>query len=150
MGLAARRDEPCDVFVMQPGIRVCVHRSKFEDREGLHHLPDSHLSEQDRATGSRLHQRGDEQEERGEHHEERQAADDVQPALDRVMDLSLRFTRAQLREEERIDRRKRLLSRTPRRVVHVELHREPGARGRIRSFSERLADSRPPRKPPAG
>ena len=62
--LAARLDERADELLMEPVVSVRVHRSELEHREGLHHLPDPHLSEKDRPARAQLHQGGDQQEER--------------------------------------------------------------------------------------
>src|SRR5437867_9130910 len=59
--LAARLDEPTDKLVMDPVISIQIHRSKLEHREGLHHLPDSHLSEKNWTARAQLHQGGEQQ-----------------------------------------------------------------------------------------
>src|SRR2546425_1523404 len=91
--LAARLDEPTDELVMDPVISARIHRSKLEHREGLHHLPDSHLSKEDRTVRAQLHQGGDQQEERRKHQQECQTADDIQPPFDRVVDRPLFLAR---------------------------------------------------------
>src|SRR3989442_1042194 len=105
---------------MDPGISVQVHRSKLEHREGLHHLPDAHLSEKDRTARPQPHQGGDQQEKRRKNHQECQTADEVQPPLDHVIERPPLPARVSLWVKERIHAPTSLLSRKLWLKINIE------------------------------
>src|SRR2546426_7299278 len=141
LDLAARFDEPADELVMGPVISIQIHRSKLEHREGLHHLPNADLSEEDRTVRAQFHQGGNQQEKRRKYYKENQTADDVLPPLDRVVARPPLPARPSLRVEERIHEPKSLLPHKLWLGIDMESNRKLGDRLRTQPLGERSTDS---------
>ncbi len=125
---------------MDPVVGVHVHRPELEQHEGLHHLADPRLSEEDRARRLELHQGHDDQQHRRKSRQQREAPDDVESPLQRVAKCCGLLRRADL-EEQGIDRSAIVLPvQTLRIGMHVQANRQVRQGGRAKLLRELAAD----------